>query len=60
MLIKHLDHLFQTALGRIVNQVIGQDHGKGFITQRRPGTEYGMAQTQGLCLADINAGDIIR
>jgi hypothetical protein len=38
------------------NQVIGQVDIKGFIANRRPGTEHRMPEPERLALADIDAG----
>ena len=55
-----VDHLLQTGRTIAINQIIGQNHSKGFITDDRTGTLHRMPQPQGLRLADIHTGHPFR
>lgn len=54
-------HLRQRALGRSVNQIIGQQHGKRLVVLQQLGrAQHGMPQPQGLRLAHVKALDVRR
>lgn len=55
----HFDHLFERAFGGI-NQVVGKDNGKGFVSDGGAGAQDGVSQAQCFRLTDVEAGNVRR